>query len=216
MPARHQTLRATIAWSYDALTADEQRLLVRLSSLPAAAELELIEQVCANELLASEGVLDLLEQLVTKSLVTTPDVDGETRFGMLVSICPYAAEQLPTRTCWPCGNGTPRRCTRRCSAPTDGRAGYASMRSWRTFLHCETGFVNVASDSGLPGGATRPGPRGVPGPGPGPLLKEEGPGAADGTLRRRPCRGHRRDRGEALIWRDGPSGTFTDRAGTAP
>ncbi|MFN2626351.1 MAG: adenylate/guanylate cyclase domain-containing protein [Mycobacteriales bacterium] len=90
MPERHQTLRATIAWSFDALSRDEQLLLTRMVAVPASADLDLIEAVCGEDL----DVLDLLERLVDKSLVVTSEARGETRFGLLVSIRQYAAEQI--------------------------------------------------------------------------------------------------------------------------
>lgn len=90
MPARHQTLRATIAWSYDGLGPDEQRLLARMSVLPAAADYELVQAVAGDEL----DVLDLLEVLVDRSLVRISEGGGDTRYGLLVSIRDYAAEQL--------------------------------------------------------------------------------------------------------------------------
>jgi len=90
MPARHQTLRATIAWSYDGLGPDEQRLLARMSVLPAPADYELVEAVGGGDL----DVLDLLEVLVDRSLVRTSEVGGDTRYGLLVSVRDYAAEHL--------------------------------------------------------------------------------------------------------------------------
>ncbi len=90
MPERHQTLRATIAWSFDALSRNEQLLLTRMTALPAPAGLELVEAVCGEDL----DVLNLLEQLVNKSLVVTTETHGQTRFGLLVSIRQYAAEQI--------------------------------------------------------------------------------------------------------------------------
>ncbi|HVE99327.1 MAG TPA: hypothetical protein VNA12_09120 [Mycobacteriales bacterium] len=90
MPERHQTLRATIAWSFDALSPEEQLLLARMSVLPAAADLDLVEKVCGDGL----DVLQMLDSLVERSLVRTVDSDGETRFGLLVSVRDFAAERL--------------------------------------------------------------------------------------------------------------------------
>ncbi len=92
MPARHQTLRATIAWSYDLLHPAERHLLTRMAALPAAARLDMLEAVCGHD----EGqvsVLDLLEQLIQKSMVSPSETNGEKRFGLLVSIRQYALEQ---------------------------------------------------------------------------------------------------------------------------
>jgi predicted ATPase len=62
-PERQQTLRATIAWSHDLLSADEQRLFARLSVFAGGCTLDAAETVCAAD-------LDVLESLVDKSLVS--------------------------------------------------------------------------------------------------------------------------------------------------
>ncbi len=91
MPERHQTLRATIAWSYDGLDDDERLLLARMSCLPGAADFEMVEAACG----AGLDVLTSLEVLVDRSLVrTTYGEVGAVRYGLLVSIRDYADEQL--------------------------------------------------------------------------------------------------------------------------
>lgn len=94
MPERHQTLRATIAWSFDALGPEEQLLLARMSVLPAPADLDMVEAV------SGEGIefYERLEALVDRSLVRTTEVDAETRFALLVSVRDFAAEQLDVAT----------------------------------------------------------------------------------------------------------------------
>ena len=89
-PERQKTLRATIAWSFDALTAPEQLLLTRLSVLAGPADLELVEAVCGHDL----DVLDVLDVLVQRSLVRTVGSAGHNRFGLLVSVREFAAEKL--------------------------------------------------------------------------------------------------------------------------
>ncbi len=98
MPERHQTLRATIAWSYDGLGPEEQLLLARMSVLPAPADYDLVEALAGEDL----DVLDLLEVLVDRSLLRTVEVEGDTRYGLLVSIRDYAAEQLPQQQALAC------------------------------------------------------------------------------------------------------------------
>jgi len=91
MPERHQTLRATIAWSYEGLADDQRLLLSRLSCLPGPADFELVETACGGDL----DVFDSLEVLVDRSLVRTSEgEDAQTRYGLLVSIRDYAAEHL--------------------------------------------------------------------------------------------------------------------------
>ena len=80
---RQQTIRATIAWSYDLLTADEQALFARLSVFVGGCRLEAAEAVAAAD-------LDVLQSLVEKSLVR---FSGE-RYRMLETIREFAAERL--------------------------------------------------------------------------------------------------------------------------
>ncbi|MCW5860159.1 MAG: hypothetical protein KIS63_17825, partial [Caldilineales bacterium] len=82
---RQQTLRNLIDWSYDLLGAEEQALFRRLAVFAGGWDLE------AAEALAGADALDLLSQLVDKSLVTVGE-DG--RFGMLDTIRQYAGERL--------------------------------------------------------------------------------------------------------------------------
>jgi tetratricopeptide (TPR) repeat protein len=91
---RHQTLRATIDWSYNLLAAGEQILFTRLSVFVGGWTLEAAESVCAGESLKSEDILDLLEHLITKSLVLMEEVQGRTRYSMLETLRQYANEKL--------------------------------------------------------------------------------------------------------------------------
>ena len=89
---RQQTLRASIDWSYDLLTDDERALLRRLSVFAGGWTLEAAEAVGANGNVNKEDVLDLLTNLVEKSLVIT-DFDGG-RYRLLETVREYAQERL--------------------------------------------------------------------------------------------------------------------------
>lgn len=91
---RLQSLRAAIDWSHDLLTADERSLLRRLSVFAGGWTLEAAEAVTAGDDLDLPAILDLLSQLVDKSLVTIDDAGVETRYGMLETIRRYASERL--------------------------------------------------------------------------------------------------------------------------
>jgi predicted ATPase/class 3 adenylate cyclase len=80
---RQQTLRATIAWSYDLLSPDEQRLFARLAVFRGGCTLEAAEEVV-------DANLDALQSLVDKSLLR----HSEKRFWMLETIREYAHELL--------------------------------------------------------------------------------------------------------------------------
>jgi predicted ATPase/class 3 adenylate cyclase len=81
--ARQQTLRATIAWSHELLSADEQRLFRRLSVFAGGCTLEAAEEV-------ADADLDTLQSLVEKSLLRF----SHGRYWMLETIREYAIERL--------------------------------------------------------------------------------------------------------------------------
>jgi predicted ATPase len=80
---RQQTLRATIEWSHDLLTADERSLFARLAVFAGGCTLQAAEEVV-------DADLDVLQSLVDKSLLRHTD----ERFWMLETIREYAAERL--------------------------------------------------------------------------------------------------------------------------
>ncbi|HEU5424566.1 MAG TPA: TIR domain-containing protein, partial [Nitrolancea sp.] len=96
-PARHQTLRDTIAWSYDLLAPAEQDLFARLAVFAGGAPLAGIEAV-RGEAEHDDGVLDRLDALLRASLLRRGEDRGdEPRFTMLETIREYATEQLASR-----------------------------------------------------------------------------------------------------------------------
>ena len=94
VPVRQRTLRAAFDWSYDLLSEPEQILLRRLSAL-AGWQLEIAEQVCADDSLPTAEIADLLEALVDKSLVElAPEALGQARYRMLETVRAYAGDLL--------------------------------------------------------------------------------------------------------------------------
>jgi len=91
---RQQTLRATIDWSYDALSGPEQRLLDRLSVFVGGFGLNAAESVCGD---GSDDVLELLSALVRKSLVVVEQQRGPARYHLLDTIRQYARDKLIER-----------------------------------------------------------------------------------------------------------------------
>jgi predicted ATPase len=80
---RQQTLRATIEWSHDLLSDDEQQLFARLAVFAGGCTLDPAEDVC-------DANLDILQSLVDKSLVR----HSGDRFWMLETIREFATERL--------------------------------------------------------------------------------------------------------------------------
>jgi predicted ATPase/DNA-binding SARP family transcriptional activator len=95
-PARLQTLRNTIDWSYDLLSEDEQTLFARLSVFQDGRTVEAAEAVCGYDL--GLNVLDGLESLLDKSLIQQErGPEGEPRLVYLETIHDYARERLDER-----------------------------------------------------------------------------------------------------------------------
>jgi non-specific serine/threonine protein kinase len=95
---RHQTLRALIDWSHDQLTDAEQTLFRRLAGFGGGWTLEAAEEVAAFGTIDSWAVVDLLFQLVSKSVVERDEAGeaatGLARYRMLETIRDYARERL--------------------------------------------------------------------------------------------------------------------------
>ncbi|WP_327106797.1 BTAD domain-containing putative transcriptional regulator [Nonomuraea glycinis] len=91
-PARQQTLRAMIDWSWEQLTEQQRLIMLRLAVHPAGCTLEAAEVVCAGSGLDSGlDVADLVDQLVARSMVESSD---GIRYRLLESIAAYCLERL--------------------------------------------------------------------------------------------------------------------------
>jgi len=87
--ARQETLRATIAWSHDLLTVEEQALFRRMSVFAGGCRFESAEQIAGAD-------PDVLQSLLDKSLLRRRDSKAGPRFWMLETIREFAAERLET------------------------------------------------------------------------------------------------------------------------
>jgi predicted ATPase len=103
LPARQQTLRGALMWSYDLLDAEEQKLFRRISVFVDGCTLEGVEAVCNAEgdpslrsgQVLEIDILDGVSSLINKSLLRqVEDALGEPRFTMLETIREYALERL--------------------------------------------------------------------------------------------------------------------------
>lgn len=91
---RHQTLQAVIDWSYDLLSPVEQTLFQYLSVFANGWTLEAAEFICTEKKLGSLDIIELLEQLINKSLVHKEETVNEPRYRMLETIREYALQKL--------------------------------------------------------------------------------------------------------------------------
>ncbi len=93
-PPRHQTIRHTIAWSYDLLEMEEQLLFKCISLFVGGCTLEAIEEICGENELLQGDIVEGVMALVDKSLLSTDDSANELRFFMLETINEFAREEL--------------------------------------------------------------------------------------------------------------------------
>jgi predicted ATPase/DNA-binding SARP family transcriptional activator len=91
LPARQQTLRATLAWSFELLQEEERRDLYRLSVFVGGWTLEAAEAVC-------DASLDRLSSLLDHNLVRGELSGGSLRYSLLETVREFAAEALDRST----------------------------------------------------------------------------------------------------------------------
>ncbi|HEX6355744.1 ATP-binding protein [Actinophytocola sp.] len=89
-PARQQTLRACIEWSYDLCTGAERQLWARLSVFAGGFELEAAEDICAD----GADLLDLVASLVDKSILIREDHDTVVRYRLLETLREFGQDIL--------------------------------------------------------------------------------------------------------------------------
>jgi predicted ATPase len=90
---RHQTLRNMVQWSHDLLDDDERTVLRCCSVFADGFDLAAAAHLCGDGL-DEYAVLDRLDSLVRKSLITAEQVGGHARYGMLETVRQFAEEQL--------------------------------------------------------------------------------------------------------------------------
>ncbi len=92
--ARQQTLRAVIDWSYDLLFEREQRVFERVAVFAGSFTIAAAEAVCADEMVGTDDVAELLARLVDKSLVTSHRTADDAQFRLLQTLSQYGRERL--------------------------------------------------------------------------------------------------------------------------
>ncbi|MFS3128846.1 LuxR C-terminal-related transcriptional regulator [Nocardioides sp. Bht2] len=93
-PSRHQSLAATLDWSHDLCTPEQQLLWSRASLFAGGFDLVMAEEVCADASLPAPRVLDAIMALVGKSILLREERAGAVRFRMLETIREYGQSRL--------------------------------------------------------------------------------------------------------------------------
>lgn len=94
LPARQQTLRGTLDWSYELLDPVEQILFRRLAPFVNGWTLQAAEAVVVDPNLPQDAILDHLGRLVERSLVQASTAGAVTRYRFLETVRQYAQERL--------------------------------------------------------------------------------------------------------------------------
>ena len=145
---RHQTLRATLDWSFELLSACEQTCLRRLGVFRGGFTLESAAAVIVGEHIDPDEVFGSITQLVAKSLLNVEVGDEEVFYRLLDTTRSYALEKLDQAADLP---DTRERHAERClalmhqaqqrlGADPDRRCGSSVMpAAWKTFVRPSTG-----------------------------------------------------------------------------
>jgi len=89
-----QTLRDTLEWSYNLLTDQERAVLRRMSVLVDGCTLRTAEAVCMADDLPRESILEILINLMDKSLVTSSTINHQMRYHLLETVREFGREKL--------------------------------------------------------------------------------------------------------------------------
>jgi predicted ATPase/class 3 adenylate cyclase len=91
---RHQTLQAAVDWSYDLLSADEQRLFRSLSVFAGTFDLDAARAVAGADEASELALLDQLGNLVAKSMVVADRTPSTTRYRLLETLRQYGRDRF--------------------------------------------------------------------------------------------------------------------------
>ncbi|WP_344855790.1 ATP-binding protein [Amycolatopsis ultiminotia] len=93
-PERHRSLQATVDWSFELCDPVERRLWTRTSVFAGSFSLKAAEEVCQDDALGSDEIVDGIDGLVGKSLLLREEHDGQVRFRMLETLREYGQAKL--------------------------------------------------------------------------------------------------------------------------
>ncbi|HEY1429162.1 MAG TPA: helix-turn-helix domain-containing protein, partial [Candidatus Tumulicola sp.] len=95
--SRHQTMRSVIDWSYELLSTQAKLLFDRLAIFASSFSLDTATMVCADAILSSDDILQLLSSLIAQSMLMVDFSRGEARYHMLEATRQFALEKLEER-----------------------------------------------------------------------------------------------------------------------
>ncbi|MFD5749011.1 BTAD domain-containing putative transcriptional regulator [Streptomyces sp. NPDC127033] len=148
-PARQQTLRAVIDWSWELLSAPERIVLRRLAVHSDGCDLAAAEAVCAGDGVAREEVLDLVARLVDRSFVVVVAGTTGPRYRLLESVAAYAMERLHEMQDLAAVRDRHLRHYLALAERAESRLRCAGQRSWLARLDAETGNLRAALDEAV-------------------------------------------------------------------
>ena len=93
-PPRSQTLQAAVDWSFNLLSDPERVLMRRLSVFAGGFTLEAAEAICAGDGIGTSQILDLLTQLLDKSLVSVENRDEDRWYRLLETVRQFSLREL--------------------------------------------------------------------------------------------------------------------------
>ncbi|WP_222316475.1 AfsR/SARP family transcriptional regulator [Streptomyces cavourensis] len=162
-PARQQTLRAVIDWSWELLSAPERIVLRRLAAHTDGCDLAAAEAVCAGDGVARDEVLDLVTRLVDRSLVVVADGPTGPRYRLLESVAAYATERLHEMEDLTAVRDRHLLHYRALAEHAEPELRGAGQRPWLARLDAEAGNLRTALDEAVRrAGAAGPGAPGEP------------------------------------------------------
>ncbi|MEV5258076.1 BTAD domain-containing putative transcriptional regulator [Streptomyces anulatus] len=159
-PARQQTLRAVIDWSWELLGEPERVVLRRLAVHRDGCDLAAAEAVCAGDGVAREDVLDLVGRLVDRSLVAVAYGPDGPRYRLLESVAAYATEQLRATEGLAAVRDRHLRHYLALAERAEPHLRGAEQRRWLDRLDAEAGNLRAALDEAVRRASDSPGAAG--------------------------------------------------------
>ncbi|MFE3384980.1 BTAD domain-containing putative transcriptional regulator [Streptomyces anulatus] len=160
-PARQQTLRAVIDWSWELLGEPERVVLRRLAVHRDGCDLAAAEAVCAGDGVAREDVLDLVGRLVDRSLVAVAYGPDGPRYRLLESVAAYATEQLRATEGLAAVRDRHLRHYLALAERAEPHLRGAEQRRWLDRLDAEAGNLRAALDAAVHRASVSPGAAGA-------------------------------------------------------